>query len=611
MKKLLTTAIALGLFLLIGATKAEAAVIEKNYDRTYEAQDSSVAVSESKRITVTQPAWYIPAGTEESFIIFNPVEGDPNASEKIQQTLNSIRVTDSAGRSLNYSSETTSGQNLLIKVRFPVDVTFGSPYTISLNYTSHGLLIKSGAIRDLYIPAFSEEYVFENSNSKETVTTQARIPESFGEINFTAPEVGVSKEGSFWDIDFSQDQLIGETGWIQIGKTQYYSFDLKQKYEASTSIPFPFNTYKIVIPRDIKSGHIDQKVYFTNISPEPSAVYRDRDGNLIAEFRIPANKSGEITVQGYSILNHSLLIDPSLSGTLSDVNKDEFQTELSSAKFWESSTIELAQAAREIQGGETNIYKLVQKTYQFVVDRIDYSDVKRFGINERQGALKTFRGGAAVCMEYSDLFIALMRAMGIPARGAFGHGYSSTDYNSTQDSTINHQWAEVYIPGINSWIPVDTTWGENGPALIGGDLNHFYSHVASIDPDTPSTTEVSFYGFLNVHARNDTIEPVEKSYIDQFETSHTEEDLITKYPKTNTFGDFLNNIYESIQLFISSVGTKIDSTLSNFITNDFVRNIIKVILLLSPILLLILLVVVLKRKKIKLTLKNRTILNKK
>src|SRR5262249_16924543 len=129
--------------------------------------------------------------------------------------------------------------------------------------------------------------------------------------------------------------------------------------------------------------------------------------------------------------------------------------------------------------------------YQYVVDKIDYSEVKRFGLNTRQGALKTLEGGAAVCMEYSDLFIALMRAEGVPARAAFGYGYDS---RATSGVDTAHQLAEAYIPKLGQWVGVDTTWGENGPAIIGGDLNHLYRHVAVVDPNTPAQVSVQFFG---------------------------------------------------------------------------------------------------------------------
>ncbi len=596
MKKYLFIILAVPVMLTFFSIKVKAAIINKQYDRVYEAQDDSVKVTETKTINITQSSWYIPAGTEESFIIFNPFKGDPKQSNKLQKTLNSISIIDSYGIKLSYESQKTSGDNLQIIIRFPSNINYGNSYKVTLSYISYGLLIKSGAIRDFYIPAFSKDYVFESGNSKETVTTEAKIPTNFGEINFTAPEVGIKKSNNFWVVDYNQEQLVGETGWIQIGKTQYYSFDLKQPYTPSTTIPFPYNTYKIILPRNIKSGHINQKVYFTKLDPEPTTVYEDSDGNLIAEFRVPSNASGTIEVKGYGILDQNLKLNPNDSGNLSDVNKSEFQTDLANAKYWESAAIQIQQAANTIKGSETNVYNLVDKTYKFVVDKIDYDNVKRFGLNQRQGALATLQNGSGVCMEYSDLFIALMRAMGVPARGAFGHAYSAIDYLSTQDNTINHQWAEVYVPGINSWIPVDTTWGENGPAVIGGDLNHFYTHVASVDPNTPSSTEVSFYGSLDVPQREDDIEPAD-SAVTKTKNAMTEDDLIQKYPKNTSIWQVLSDATSSINLFTYSIDQRIDSLLFNIVPDNSLRSVVKTIIEAVPIAIILIFIILRVRKR--------------
>jgi len=610
MKKFLIAAFAIPVILTLFAVRANAAVVEKQYDRTYTAQDTSVQVSETKTIKITEPSMYIPAGSEETFIIFNPIDGDPAQSEKLQQTLNSIKIFDNSGFKLSYSSETTAGKNLLITIRFPIDIYYGTNYQVTLQYISYGLLIKSGAIRDMYIPAFEKDYQFLTSNTKETVTTIAKIPSEFGDINFASPDVPVTKDGNFSIINYPEDKLVGATGWIQIGKTQYYSFKINQPYTPSTTIPFPYNTYKVLLPRDIKSGNVTQKVYFTKISPDPTSIYEDKDGNLIAEFKVPSTASGNIIVEGYGVLDDNTSYDPNASGILSDVNKSEFSSELASAKYWESGSIEIQQAARDIKGNETNVYKLVQAAYKFVVDKINYDDVKKFGLNERQGALKTLRDGAGVCMEYSDLFIALMRAMGVPARGAFGHGYSAVDYLSTQDNTINHQWAEVYIPGINSWIPVDTTWGENGPALIGGDLNHFYSHVATVDPDTPSTTEVTFYGSMSIPERDNDIEPVEKSFIDSQSDALTSEDLLKKFPATNSPLQTFRDLLTSLNLFVYTINQKIDNRLTNVISDAYTRSIVSTILELAPVMLFVLLSLTYAKKKQKMKFQMKSTLLK-
>jgi hypothetical protein len=93
-------------------------------------------------------------------------------------------------------------------------------------------------------------------------------------------------------------------------------------------------------------------------------------------------------------------------------------------------------------------------------------------------------------MEYSDLLIATARALGIPARAAFGYGFSGS--SDTQLTVEPHQWTELFWEG--KWVAVDTTWGESGREIIGGRLNHIYTHVAYIDPNTPPTLSINSIG---------------------------------------------------------------------------------------------------------------------
>src|SRR5690606_34366113 len=114
--------------------------------------------------------------------------------------------------------------NLNIKTQINTGIYSGQTYTITLKYTSYGLIIKSGALRDVYVPAFSKSYVFEDEQSLERVTTKVIIPKSFGEINLLRPLTNIETEGGNNVLNFSQNDLVGVTAWIQIGKTQYYNF---------------------------------------------------------------------------------------------------------------------------------------------------------------------------------------------------------------------------------------------------------------------------------------------------------------------------------------------------------------------------------------------------
>lgn len=80
-----------------------------------------------------------------------------------------------------------------------------------------------------------------------------------------------------------------------------------------------------------------------------------------------------------------------------------------------------------------------------------------------RGALYAFEHKEGDCTEYSDLFIALCRAKGIPANFIEGVVYNS---GATEREQIVHNWAEIFIPEYG-WIPVDATWGEDGKDYYG------------------------------------------------------------------------------------------------------------------------------------------------
>ncbi len=580
MKKFLIPLLTIILFLTIKTT-VSAYIVDRQYIRNYEVHDDFIQINESKKIKVVQPNYYIQASAEDGFTIFNPVENDPSLQEKLQKTLSSIKITNANGTNLNYSKQQTSSGNIIIKVKIPIRINYNQQYTINLSYKSYGLIIKSGALRDVYIPAFAENYVFEDSQTKETVTTNVKIPEEYGNINFTLPKTSPKNQNGMWNISFNQTQLVGQTAWIQIGTTQNYSFKIVQEYTPSTTIPLTFNTYRLVLPRDVESGPITQKIYYSNINLKPYAIEQDKDGNIIGVFRVPGIESGSIVIEGYASLTQNNSIDFKNSGIIDSIPKNIIEQSTSSAKYWESSSAQIQQVAQQLKGTETNVYKILEKTYKYVIDKIDYSDVKRFGLNERKGALATLQGGAAVCMEYSDLFIALMRAQGVPARAAFGSGYSAIDYATSSENTINHQWAEVYIPEIDSWISVDTTWGDNGPELIGGDLNHFYSHVSTIDPETPNPAEVRYYGKDYAYKeRQMNVAAVESIPNLEF-TTQTE--LLVRYPTKTQSQEIIDTLSTSIRLFASEMNKNINNFFANMNIPPSLWNILKVLILLIPL----------------------------
>ncbi|MBI2647234.1 hypothetical protein HYW99_02045, partial [Candidatus Woesearchaeota archaeon] len=84
-----------------------------------------------------------------------------------------------------------------------------------------------------------------------------------------------------------------------------------------------------------------------------------------------------------------------------------------------------------------------------------------------------------VCDELTSLFIALLRAVGIPAR--FVSGISYTNSPLFPEEWGPHGWAEVYFPSYG-WVPFDVTYAQFGWI----DPTHI-KFKDSIDSDEPST----------------------------------------------------------------------------------------------------------------------------
>jgi hypothetical protein len=93
-------------------------------------------------------------------------------------------------------------------------------------------------------------------------------------------------------------------------------------------------------------------------------------------------------------------------------------------------------------------------------------------------------------MEFTDLFIAISRAAGIPAREL--NGYAFTNNSKLRplslEQDILHAWPEYYNQQKKQWIPIDPTWGNT----TGGvdffnklDYNHFTFVIHGTDSEFP------------------------------------------------------------------------------------------------------------------------------
>jgi hypothetical protein len=120
--------------------------------------------------------------------------------------------------------------------------------------------------------------------------------------------------------------------------------------------------------------------------------------------------------------------------------------------------------SREITKGLSDRFKRVEAIYEWVC-KTTFRDpqVTGCGVGDAKKMLESnYFGGK--CTDISSLFVALLRASGIPAREVFGirlgkshfsKALGKSDENGFADiSTWQHCRVEYYIPGVG-WIPSD------------------------------------------------------------------------------------------------------------------------------------------------------------
>lgn len=113
--------------------------------------------------------------------------------------------------------------------------------------------------------------------------------------------------------------------------------------------------------------------------------------------------------------------------------------------------------AASIAKGEDDLYRVIFKASKWVMENVE-SEFSNSTIYTSQKASWVLENREGVCDEKTNLFIGLLRSLGIPAK--FITGFVGVNYNHK----INfkpHSWAEVYFPSVG-WIPFDVAYNQLG-----------------------------------------------------------------------------------------------------------------------------------------------------
>lgn len=349
-------------------------------------------------------------------------------------------------------------------------IGLGKSLMFNISYSSKEIATKNGWLWEINIPKLSAE---------ENITNyllELRVPKSFGPLHYLSPKYKDFKETNKRLFFFEKETLLKSGLVAAFGKEQV--FNLTLKYHLFNPNVFAAYT-EIALPPDTSY----QQVTYSSIEPRPQDIYSDKDGNYLAKYYLEGNEKIDVaaTLQIKTRAGDKRFASRVWSNT-------ELEEYLGPNKYWETNYPAILEKARELKSAE-KIFEFVSTNLKYGYDRLKEPEIERFG-----AVSALTHPEQAICMEFTDLTIALLRAAGIPARELNGFAYTENkklrpvSIGGEERSDVLHAWPEYYDYSTGSWIQVDPTW----TSTTGGidyfnklDNNHLVFVIKGVSSERP------------------------------------------------------------------------------------------------------------------------------
>ena len=205
----------------------------------------------------------------------------------------------------------------------------------------------------------------------------------------------------------------------------------------------------VVLPPD----NSQQQIIVDSISPTPSSVSLDIDGNIIASYTLRPLQKKTISYKVRALVNN--VVYTAGDGDLTDL-PEEVQKHTQTTDLW--------------SGGETSIKDSESISKQ--LSSINTQVIKGKNVEPDYEARKAL----------ADKLVGEYRHHGFPARTVLG---ISRDIGlGIEDEALPHAWVEVYAPSFG-WITVDPTLSINGQEFGSNDVTHIAIVIRGVNEDYP------------------------------------------------------------------------------------------------------------------------------
>ena len=353
----------------------------------------------------------------------------------------------------------------VLDIRLDKVVGIGKKRTFEILFETYDFVTKNGSVWEVSIPK-------EEPNNVYDVTSVTLLtPSIFGKPAYITPKPSSEQQRENLFAFFFKSQDVPLKGIAAaFGNFQVFDFELSYHLENPLNRESKLD---IAIPPDTAF----QKVILKSIVPKPKNIYPDEENNWLATFELGPREKLDIKVVGAVEIYSSAVSGFPLP------SKEYLEKSLLETNLWQVNNPKIQDLAGKL--------KTPKAIYDYVSSYLVYDYSKVRPNVERLGALGALENQQeAICTEFTDLFIAIARAAGIPAREVNGFAYSENPVIQPLSlvADVLHAWPEYWDEELGYWKPVDPTWG----ATTGGtdyfsklDLRHFTFVMHGKDPQKP------------------------------------------------------------------------------------------------------------------------------
>lgn len=370
--------------------------------------------------------------------------------------LGNVRVRDEQGEFEPKIESAGNQTKIVITFRDP-KVGKGAVTKFSLIYQTSDLASQNGEVWQVMIPGIRSLEKYDEFN------LELQLPQDFPEIQYVSIE---PRTQWVWQKDEIADKGI----FLIFGKEQFFSLTLDYSMKNQSA-------FAVLDSIAVPPATNYQNVFIKSVNFNPEYSKRDADGNWIFWYKLSPNETKKIRLTMLA----NILFDPL---KLPALTEQEVKQDTAVQKYWDYENF-------SSNNEKIDALKTPEQIYDFVVSYLTYNYNRLSRAPERYTASEALRNPVnSICTDFTNLFIALARRAGIPAREV--NGYAKTQNEALQplslEKDVLHAWPEYWDREKQTWIMVDPTWEKT----TGGvdffnklDLNHVAFVVKGASSETP------------------------------------------------------------------------------------------------------------------------------